>query len=117
MTYRQRDVVEKSFDDLKNELDMKRLHCHSDGTTEGKMFAAFFALILRSCMQNKLRTYLADTGMAFSSVLKELRKMKFVQTMDGKKLLSPVTKKQRDIFNALDVSVEEIPNWIAAISA
>lgn len=116
MTYRQRDVVEKSFDDLKNELDMKRLHCHSDGTTEGKMFVAFFALILRSCMQNKLRTYLADTGMAFSSVLKELRKMKFVQTMDGKKLLSPVTKKQRDIFNALDVSVEEIPNWIAAIS-
>lgn len=28
MTYRKRDVVEKSFNDLKNELDMKRLHCH-----------------------------------------------------------------------------------------
>jgi transposase len=38
MTYRQRDVVEKSFDELKNELDMKRLHCHTDETTEGKMF-------------------------------------------------------------------------------
>lgn len=116
MTYRQRDVVEKSFDDLKNELDMKRLHCHSDSTAEGKMFVAFFALILRSCMQNKLRRYLADTGMAFSSVLKELRKMKFVQTKDGKKLLSPVTKKQRDIFSALELSAEEIPSWIEAIS-
>ncbi len=116
MTYRQRDVVEKSFDDLKNELDMKRLHCHSDDTMEGKLFVAFFALILRSCMQNKLRTYLVDTGMTFSSVLKELRKMKFVQTRDGKKLLSPVTKRQRDIFNTLGLSTEEIPNWVASIS-
>jgi transposase len=45
MIYRQRDVVEKSFDDLKNELDMKRIHCHSDETMGGKMFVAFFALI------------------------------------------------------------------------
>ena len=116
MTYRQRDVVEKSFDDLKNELDMKRLHCHNDDTTEGKMFVAFFALILRSSMQNKLRTYLADTGLTFSSVLKELQKMKFVQTRDGKKLLSPITKRQRDIFNALGLPTEEILNWLASIS-
>jgi hypothetical protein len=67
-------------------------------------------------MQNKLRTYLIDTGMTFSSVLKELRKMKFVQTRDGKRLLSPVTKRQRDIFNTLGLSTEEIPNWVASIS-
>ena len=115
MTYRQRDVVEKSFDDLKNELDMKRLHCHSDDTTEGKMFVAFFALILRSSMQNKLRTYLSENGMTFSSVLKELGKMKYVQTRDGKKLLSPVTKKQREILNSCGLSIEELPAWLAAL--
>ncbi|NJD03433.1 MAG: transposase, partial [Ruminiclostridium sp.] len=115
MTYRQRDVVEKSFDDLKNELDMKRLHCHSDETNEGKMFVAFFALILRSCMQNKLREYLAETGQAFSSVLKELRKMKYVHTRDGKKLLSPATKKQRDILDACDLCTDDLPVWLASI--
>ena len=100
-TYRQRDVVEKSFDNLKNELDMKRLFCHSDGTMEGKMFVVFFALILRSCMQNKLRAYLYETGLSFSAVLKELRKMKFVQTRDGKKLLSPITKsKEKSLMHA-----------------
>jgi len=115
MTYRQRDVVEKSFNDLKNELDMKRLHCHSDDTTEGKMFVAFFALILRSCMQNKLRAYLAETGLTFLSMLKELRKVKYVHTRDGKKLLSPITKKQRDILNACGLSADDLPAWLASI--
>lgn len=112
MTYRQRDVVEKSFDDLKNELDMKRIHCHSDETTEGKMFVAFFALILRSCMQNKLRIYLSETGLSFSSVLKELRKLKYVHTRAGKKLLSPITKKQRDILNTCGLSPDDLFAWL-----
>lgn len=116
MTYRQRDVVEKSFDDLKNELDMKRLHCHNDETTDGKMFVAFFALILRSCMQNKLRAYLSETGLSFSSVLKELRKVKYVHTKDGKKLLSPITKKQRDILSAFGLSTENLPAWLVSLS-
>lgn len=107
MTYRQRDVVEKSFVDLKNELDMKRLHCCSDETTEGKMFVAFFALILRSCLQNRLRTYMAETGLTFSSLLKELREMKYVHTHDGKRLLSPITKKQRDILSSCGLSTDD----------
>lgn len=115
LTYRQRDVIEKAFDNMKNDLDMKRLYCHSDDTMEGKMFVAFFALILRSCMQNKLRTYLHETGLSFQSVLKELRKMKFVQTRDGKKLLSPITKKQRDILNACGLSADDIPVWLAKL--
>ncbi|NLL68511.1 MAG: hypothetical protein GX236_12620, partial [Clostridiaceae bacterium] len=109
------DVVEKSFDNLKNELDMKRIHCHSDETMEGKMFVAFFALILRSCMQNKLRTYLSETGLTFSSVLKELKKMKYVHTCDGKKLLSPITKRQRDILNACGLSTDDLPAWLSSI--
>lgn len=116
MTYRQRDVVEKSFDDLKNELDMKRIHCHSDETAEGKMFVAFIALILRSILQNKLRTYMDETGLTFSSVLKELRKMKYVLTSDGKRLLSPITKKQRDILNTCGLSTDDLPTWLDSVS-
>jgi transposase len=116
MTYRQRDIVEKAFDDLKNELDMKRLHCHNDETMEGKIFVAFFALILRSCIQNKLRLYLAETGQLFSSVFKELRKIKYVHTRDGKKLLSPITEKQRDILNACGLSADDLPTWLAKLS-
>ena len=38
--YRRRDAVEKCFDDLKNELDMHRLHVQKDETAEGKAFCA-----------------------------------------------------------------------------
>lgn len=114
-TYRQRDVVEKSFDDLKNELDMKRLHCHSDETVEGKMFVAFFALILRSCLQNKLRDYMSEANLTFSSVMKELRKMKYVHTLDGKRLLSPITKKQRDILTACALSPADVHAWLSTV--
>ena len=46
--YRRRDVVEKSFDNLKNELDMKRMRSHSSETAQGKLFAAFLSLIVQA---------------------------------------------------------------------
>ena len=113
--YRRRDVVEKSFDELKNGLDMKRLHCQSDATAEGKMFVAFFSLILRSFMQNKLKPYQAQTNTPFPSILKELHKLKFVCTSDGRKLLSPVTKKQRDILTTCGFSSDDIPSWLFSL--
>ena len=116
MTYRRRDVVEKSFDDLKNELDMKRLHCHNDQTTEGKMFVAFIALIMRSWMQNKLKRYMSTEGISFTAVLKELGKIKYVKTRDGRKLLSPVTKKQRDILNTCGLSIDKLPVWLSSLT-
>ena len=115
MIYRRRDVIEKSFDNLKNALDMKRLHCQSDSTMEGKVFVAFFSLILRSFIQNRLRPYQTQTGIPFAAILKELRKMKFVCTRSGRKTLAPITKKQRDILNACGFSAEDIPAWLYSI--
>lgn len=53
--YREKDVIEKSFDDLKNEEDCKRLRMHSDRTAEGKLFLGFLALIIRSFIANAVR--------------------------------------------------------------
>lgn len=35
LAYRRKDAVEKNFDDLKNDLDMKRLRIHTNTTMEG----------------------------------------------------------------------------------
>ena len=59
--YRNKDVIEKNFDDLKNVLDFSRLKNHINNTTDGKKFVSFIALILRSYIANnlpKLKTYL-----------------------------------------------------------
>ena len=76
--------------------------------SEGKMFVAFFSLILRYCMQNRLKTYMSDNSLTFTGVLKELNKLKSVYTSDGRKLLTPVTKRQRDILSACSVPPDDI---------
>jgi len=113
--YRRRDVIEKTFNELKNGLDMKRLYCQSDSTVEGKIFVTFFSLILRSFIQNKLKSFQQETGLSFAAILKELNKIKFVVTSDGRKMLTPVTKKQRDIIAACGFDSEDIPNWLNSI--
>ncbi len=45
MIYKEKDVIEKSFDDLKNELDMKRLRIHNSQRMKGRTFIQFIALI------------------------------------------------------------------------
>lgn len=45
-SYRQKDAIEKGVDDLKNDLDMKRLRIHSNTAMDGRIFIQFVALIL-----------------------------------------------------------------------
>jgi transposase len=44
--YRRKEVVENCFDDLKNQLDMKRLRIHSSAAMDSRIFLQFLALIL-----------------------------------------------------------------------
>ncbi len=53
--YRDKDVVEKCFDDLKNQLDMKRLIMHNSLTMDGRLFVQFIALIYLSALRREMR--------------------------------------------------------------
>ena len=102
--YRRRDVVEKSFDNLKNELDMKRLHIHSEAAAEGKCFIAFIALILRSQLLKALSDLMAKEGFTLRKFLSELDKAKLIVSADsrsGSRLLNPPTRLQKEILTAL----------------
>ena len=43
--YRRRDMVENSFDDLKNGLDMNRLRVHTAQRMDARLFIQFLALV------------------------------------------------------------------------
>ena len=107
--YRRRDVVEKSFDDLKNELDMKRLRCHNGDTGSGKTFVAFLSLIVRSYMLKQLRPMMRQNDYTFRKILIELDKIRCVSITPNAKpsLMNPLTKLQRSIFEALDLPIPE----------
>ena len=107
--YRRRDVVEKSFDNMKNELDMKRLYVHSEEGAEGKLFAAFIALVVRSQMQKQLKELMDAKQMTLRKVLRELDKVKQIisaDTVSGARLLNPPTRLQKDILAALGLKTD-----------
>lgn len=109
--YRCRDVVEKSFDNLKNELDMRRLYVHSDEVAEGKAFCAFIALIVRSHIQNVLQEYMCSRKYTFRKVILELNKAKVIiapKASNGCRLLNPPTKTLKDIFALLALDPESL---------
>lgn len=114
--YRMKDVVEKCFDNLKNNIEMKRLRAHSTETTDGKMFVAFISLILRSHLQNILKDYIMTNNLSIDKILRELRKIKVVKTSSGLLLHNPLTKKQRDILAAFNKSEVEILQRLDTLS-
>ena len=107
--YRRRDVVEKSFDSLKNELDMKRMRSHSTKTAEGKIFVSFLALIVQSYLLKQLKPYMRKNNLTLHSILLEFDKMKTIQYPGGHtpRLLNPPTKRQREIYDLLEISTPE----------
>ena len=50
-----------------------------------------------------------DGGFGF---IRDQDKIKFVVASDGRKMLTPITKKQRDIFEACGFPTDNIPDWL-----
>ena len=70
--YREKDVVENSFDDLKNGLDMKRLRIHSAAAMDCRLFLQFLALILICRMRNTTREDRILRNLTVREVMEEM---------------------------------------------
>ena len=97
--YRNKDVVEKGFAQLKNEVDFSRLRTHVNETTNGKVFVGFIALIIRSYLMNRIKGHPETKKMTLGKVLSELRKIKIITVNGIKTALTPLTKQQRLILS------------------
>jgi len=53
--YRNKDVVEKAFGNLKELLNMRRALVSSEQSLDGKLFVQFVALIYLSYIKNRCR--------------------------------------------------------------
>jgi transposase len=99
-------VVEKSFDDLKNQLDMKRLRMHNSATVDGRFFVQFIALIYMSALRREMR----KSGLVKRYTVRELLQEMETLTMikySGKygHILTEVTKQQREILKVLSIEL------------
>jgi transposase len=108
--YRQKDGVEKCFDALKNSLALKRLRVHSQQALEGVLFIEFLALILYAVMRGVLRQTGLNKTLSIPEVLFELRKLKKIRFGRKKTIIAEMSKRQRDIFKAFDISAGGEPS-------
>lgn len=99
--YRERDEIEKSFKALKNEIDILPLNTHSEKTTKGFIFISFLSLIIRSRLINMMREAGLLDRYSVELLLLQLEKLRKVMLADGEIIVTEMTKKQREILQAL----------------
>lgn len=107
--YRDKDVVEKSFDDLKNQLDMKRLRMHNSRTTDGRLFVQFIALIYMSALRREMRKSGLIKYYNIRELLKEMEPLTKIK-YSGRYgyILTERTKAQKNIMKLLGMSDDGI---------
>jgi transposase len=100
--YRAKDVVEKGFMLLKNNLDLNRLRVHRDECMRGKVFVHFIALILLSSIHNGMLKSDMYKDMTKLQLIRHMEKLR-VQYINGDRILYPISKIQKTILDAFGV--------------
>jgi transposase len=102
--YRDKDCVEKGFDDLKNALDMKRLRVHSAAAMEGRLFVQFIALVLTAGIRCVMESSGLDRKMTMPEMLNEMKSLRSIKLHGKRKLIhTKASKKQKEILNAFKI--------------
>ena len=99
--YRRKDFVEKTFNILKNEIEDKRVRVNKRTTLEGRLFISFLSLILYTALSNLIRESGLYKKYTLSEILYELKKIRIVEMLNGKKYLTEITKRQRTLYENL----------------
>jgi transposase len=100
--YRAKDVVEKGFLRLKRSLDLGRLRVHSEDRMLNKVFVGFISLILLSELDKVMSEKGMYRNMTMQQMIRRLSKLRAVY-VGGSRVVYPVTKEQRQIFNAFEI--------------
>lgn len=98
--YRNKDVVEKAFGNLKERLNLRRTLVSSEQSLNGKLFVEFVALIYLSFINKKMH----DTGLykefTMSSLLDKLDVIECFQRAGRKLTVGEILEKQQFIYDS-----------------
>ncbi len=101
--YRERDIVEKGFKTMKNDIQSLPLNTKKDSTTKGFLFVCFIGLIIRMRLLNIMKETEIIKDYTVESLLLELEKIKKIELEDGKSIVTELTRKQKDIMEKLNL--------------
>lgn len=102
--YRNKDLVEKAFENLKERLNMRRLTVSSEESLDGKLFVQFIALILLSCITRKMQKSNLFKSHTLQEVLDEFDVIECFEVPGQRLQIGEVTKQQKDLYTKLGVT-------------
>lgn len=101
MIYRSKDIVEKGFDILENDLEVRTPQVKKESTLRELLFLSFIGLILRMKLSKKMDETGLSKRYSVEGLLLELNKLKVIEMSDGKRIKTEQTKKQKEIISLL----------------
>jgi len=105
--YRMKDVVEKSFDNLKSSLESKRMRTHSKETMQGRFFLQFIALILIMDIQNKMQEQGLYKNFSYPMLIDELKTLRLIKYPGKRKpTYTELTKHTKEIFKVFGINAK-----------
>lgn len=105
--YRNKDVVEKAFGNLKERLNIRRTLVPSEKSLDGKLFVEFIALIFLSHIKKQMQTTGLFKNYTLQGVLDKLDVIECFEQPGQELRVGEVLEKQKELFKTLGI---EPPN-------
>ncbi len=102
--YRNKDIVEKAFGNLKERLNMRRTLVSSEQSLDGKLFVEFVALIYLSYIKKQMQGTDLFKSYTLQGALDKLDVIECFEAPSQKLRVGELLEKQKDIYKCLSVT-------------
>jgi hypothetical protein len=102
--YRNKDLVEKAFGNLKERLSMRRLLVSSEHSLDGKLFVQFVALIYLSCIKKAMQENKLFGKYTLQGLLDQFDVIECFGRPGKDLRVGEITKKQQELYNIIGVA-------------
>jgi transposase len=102
--YRNKDVIEKAFGNLKERLNFRRLEVSSERSLDGKLFVEFVALIYLSHIKKVMQEKKLFQRYTMQGLLDELDVIDCYELPEHDLRFGEITKRQIELYEVLDIS-------------
>jgi hypothetical protein len=102
--YRNKDQVEKAFDNLKERLNLRRVAVSSEQSLDGKLFVQFIALIFLSYITKKMQENKLFKDHTMQQVLDDFDIIECFEVPGQRLMIGETTKRQMDLYTKLGVT-------------
>lgn len=101
--YRNKDLIEKAFGNLKERLNLRRTLVSSDISLDGKLFVEFIALIYLSYIKKQMQDKKLFNKYTMTSLLDEFDVIECFEQKGRKLRWGEITNKQKDLYQQMGI--------------